>query len=121
MTNEKEEKIKEKIRESIRKIAGNGGYGYLDCFETRWKDYQDKIHDLEEMSSDYLDNCLGELKRGDKFANLGFDTIAKQADFRGFRFSPKDKEFVKEMAVKELRTLMLQKKKEIEDELKSRV
>lgn len=123
MINNDKEIIEYKIKSSIREIAGNSGYGYLNCYKNQWKDCEDNIHyihDKDDMSEEYLINCLGQIERDSGPIRLKFTTISKKAGLEIFNLSEKEKEDIVTIGNKELEKLFNQKKEEIEKELEAR-
>lgn len=117
----------------IKDIAECTGISYLNCWVGEWKDGAGNVHNLDEMSSRYLENCLKELNKGVEFCKYMYVgqlrgrliKIINDID-RYNRYSDIDtlnEEEKKEIAMcirDEALKLMEEKISEIEDELERR-
>ena len=114
------EKIKIKIEDKIRKIAGSSGYGYLNCYNCQWKDADDYVHELRDMDERYLNNCLKEINNTYRSINLRFSNIVGFVDFTEYNLTDEDKLKIKYIGKCCLSDLLEEKKEEIEAELETR-
>lgn len=119
--NEKEpEEIRIMIEDNIREIAGNSGYSYLNSYNEQWRDANDYVHELEDMDTRYLNNCLREIKRASKFINLRFENITKIIDLSKYNLNEEYKSRIIYIGKCCLRDAFNEKKGEIESELLTR-
>lgn len=112
--------IKQIVESGIKEIAENGGCMYLNCSQGEWRDCNDYIHELKDMDTQYLKNCLRELNNAGRGISLHYEIIKKSIDLSGHRFTLKDKSEIVMIAKKKLYELFDLKKQEIENEISMR-
>ncbi|MBU3106698.1 hypothetical protein [Clostridium gasigenes] len=114
------EKITLKIKYGIRKIAGNSGYGYLNCYNDHWKDASDYVRAFRTMDTRYLKNCLNEIKKCDRNIDLKFSFIDEVIDLSEYKLTQEDKLEIVSIGESFLLKLINEKKEEIKTEIDSR-
>lgn len=120
MTQTELEKIELKIKSKIRKIAGNTGYGYLNCYNNQWKDGGDYIHKISEMDTKYLKRCLRTVTDSNYGINPHFDAINEVIKIVETNLTNVDKDKIIDKTREYLHELHNEKIECIENELASR-
>jgi hypothetical protein len=115
-------KIKEnQIKNNRRKIAGNSGYGYLNCYNGQWKDGNDYVHELKDMDERYLNNCLRELNKATRLIHLKFENISEIVELLDYyNLTEEDRLEIVYIGKCWLEKLFDEKIDEIEEELNAR-
>lgn len=108
------------VQEAAKKIAGNSSYIYLNSEEGQWRDAENHVHYIRNMETQYLKNCLRELKNGGGMIYLKFSNVKNNCDLSGHRFSIEDKSKIVNIAKEEIANLVDLKTKEIKAELAKR-
>lgn len=104
----------------FEKLAIEVGYSYLNAGESYWEDGGGKIHSLDSMDNDYLENCINFVDRGIKELKNdenGITSIIKKQISRRYE-EPSDKD-VKE-AKKQIIEILKEKKAELKECKKNR-
>lgn len=120
MTQAELDDIESVIERKIRKIAGNSGYGYLDCFSGEWKDGGEYVHNISEMSVTHLRRCLKTVKNSSTVVDSRFEYVNEIIEIDEENLTEDDKDKILSIAKEHLYDLHYEKIKEIENELESR-
>ncbi len=120
MTREELNEIELKIKAKIRKIAGNTGYGYLNCNRGQWKDGRDDIHIISKMDTTYLERCLNTAKNANHFIDIDFHDVNEIIEVDQNNLTQNDKDEILKITKRYLYNLHDEKIEEIESELSSR-
>lgn len=120
MNNADFEEISFIIKHNIKKIAGNSGFGYLDCNHGEWKDGGEYVHKIYRMESNHLKNCLKEIDRSARFSTTEYEYISEVVDLNDYELNDEEKNKIRCEVIGFLHELFEEKRNIIISELKSR-